>query len=76
MLRLSIDRKVIKENLLNGTDRPVIAIEVVGNESCVYAREVFIPGPSRLVYRPGEHDRDDALASAWLEVSGDVYCMG
>ncbi len=74
MLRISIDRHVIAANAKSGERKPVIAIELVGNSSCIYAHEVFIPGPSRLVYRPDNPDLDDKLSTAWLEVEGDVYC--
>lgn len=72
MLKISVDRDVLIQNLADGGARPPIVIETDGNASCVYAREVVIPGPSRVVYRPKEHDVGDKTASVWIEVAGDI----
>ena len=72
MLKISVDRAVLLKNLADGGNRAPIAIEYDGDDCCVYAHEVAILGPSRLVYRPREHDPDDKSATVWLEVDGDV----
>lgn len=74
MLKISIDRQVINSNLLRGEFHPPIVIEMDGNPSCIYATTVDITGPSRIVYRPQEPDADDAAATCWIEVEGDVIC--
>ena len=72
MLHISIDRAVIRQNLADGGRRPPICIETPGNDCAVYAREVFIPGPCRVVYRPESPDADDATSTAWIECDCDV----
>ena len=74
MLKVSVDRAVILANLA-GANRPPLCIQVDGNPSCVYAFEVVIPGPCRVVYKPAQADADDPSASVWIEVEGDVTVL-
>lgn len=68
--RISIDRRRIAQNLRQKTALPVICVEL--GDGYVYAASVDILGPSRVVYDPCQHDPDDRLASAWIEVGAGV----
>jgi hypothetical protein len=68
-LLVSVDREVISK----GGGWP-LCIEFEGSDHAIYAKEVYIPGPCTLVYKPDEHDPGDPKASCWIEVEGDVIC--
>jgi hypothetical protein len=65
---IHVNQAIIKANAKNGTDDPVLTVKTY--KSNVYAHEVEINGPSRVVYSP-----DKPLscgARVWIECDGDV----
>lgn len=65
---IHVNQAIIKANSKNGTDDPVLTVKTY--KSNVYAHEVEINGPSRVVYSP-----DKPLscgAKCWIECDGDV----
>ena len=62
-----VNRQHIAMNAKDGGNRPVYTIKRLGDT--IYAREVVIHGPSRLVYNGTQLS---CGARAWIEVDNDV----
>jgi hypothetical protein len=65
---IHVNQHVIKRNVKNGTDDPVITVK--NYKSNTYAREVAIHGPAKVVYSP-----DKPLscgARVWIETEAEV----
>lgn len=65
---IHVNQHVIKANAKNGTNNPVLTVKTY--KSNVYAHEVEILGPSRVVYSP-----DKPLscgARVWIETEAEV----
>lgn len=69
---IHVNRNVIQSNAKHGKDDPVCRVQE-GN-SVRYAMEVFINGPSRMVYRP--NDPLKCGAKLWVETDSDVELVG
>jgi hypothetical protein len=66
-----VNQHVIKANRKNGENNPVLTVKTYKEN--IYAHEVSIEGPSKVVYRP-----DNPLscgAHVWIETTGDVRVM-
>ena len=64
---IHVNRQHIAMNAKDGGDRPVYTVKANGRTR--YAREVFINGPSRLVY---EGTQLACGARAWIETESDL----
>ena len=65
---IHVNQHVIKANRKNGVDDPVLTVKTY--KSNIYARDVTIHGPSRVVYSP-----DNPLscgAHVWIETESEV----
>ena len=68
LTRLHVNQHVIKKNKKEGTREPVITVK--SGKSNIYAHEVQVLGPCKVVYRP-----DNPLscgATVWIETEWDV----
>lgn len=55
LAHVSINAQTIRKNAINGTDEAPIRIAKSRSDSKpIYAREISINGPSRLVYTPSD----------------------
>jgi hypothetical protein len=64
---IHVNRQHIAMNAKDGKNRPVYTIKNKGKT--LYAREVIINGPSKLVYNG---DQLKCGARAWIETSSDI----
>lgn len=65
---IHVNQHVIRSNKKKGEQQPVLTVKT-GTEN-VYAHEVYIDGPSKVIYRP-----DKPLscgARVWIETTGKV----
>lgn len=70
--RIHVNQHVIKANRQNGTNDPVLTVKTYrGN---VYAHEVQIDGPSKVVYSPDKPL--DCGARVWIETDARVRAYG
>lgn len=65
---IHVNRQHIQMNANDGGDRPVYTVKF-GRRKTRYAREVFINGPSHLVYTG---DQLSCGARAWIETESPV----
>jgi hypothetical protein len=65
---IHINRNIIQSNAKHGTSEPVCRVEE--NGVVQYCHEVFIHGPSHMIYRP-EKPRPCG-AKLWIETDADV----
>lgn len=66
-----VNQHVIKANRKNGTNNPVLTVK--NYKENIYAHEVDIKGPSKIVYSP-----DKPLscgAHVWVETHGEVEIL-
>lgn len=69
---IHINQHIIKRNLKNKQQDPVITIKT--SKSNVYAKEVIINGPSKVIYSP-----DKPLscgAKVWIETESEITIIG
>lgn len=64
---IHVNRQHIAMNAKDGGDRPVYTVKTKGKTR--YAREVFIDGPSRLVYNGQQLS---CGARAWIETDSNI----
>lgn len=64
---IHVNRQFIAMNVKDGKNRPVYTIKDKGKT--IYAREVIINGPSKMVYNG---DQLNCGARAWIETDADV----
>jgi hypothetical protein len=65
---IHVNQHVIKSNRKNGVNNPVLTVKTYKNN--IYAHEVEIEGPSKVVYSP-----DKPLscgARVWIETNSEV----
>lgn len=65
---IHVNRQHIAMNAKDGLNRPIYTIKF-GSKTTVYAREVKINGPSKLVYNG---DQLKCGARAWIETEADL----
>ena len=73
MKRIHINSNKIRSNSKHGTNEPVITIRQ-GQKVLMYANEVLIKGPSKVIYSP-----DKPLscgAKVWIEVEDSIDVEG
>lgn len=66
-----VNQHVIKANRKNNENNPVLTVKTYKEN--IYAHEVSITGPSKVVYSP-----DNPLscgAHVWIETTGDVQIL-
>lgn len=66
-----VNQHVIKANRKNGVEDPVLTVKTYKDN--VYAHEVEILGPSKIIYSP-----DKPLscgAHVWIETQGDIIII-
>jgi len=66
-----VNQHVIKANRKNNENNPVLTVKTYKEN--IYAHEVSIAGPSKVVYSP-----DNPLscgAHVWIETTGDVQIL-
>jgi hypothetical protein len=66
-----VNQHVIKANRKNGVENPVLTVKTYKDN--VYAHEVEILGPSKIIYSP-----DKPLscgAHVWIETQGDIIII-
>ena len=68
---IHVNRQHIAMNAKDGKNRPVYTIKNKGKT--LYAREVNINGPSKLVYNG---DQLKCGARAWIETDSDIELVG
>ena len=66
---IHVNRQHIAMNAKDGGNRPVYTIKDWPNGRARYAREVYIDGPSRLIYNGAQLQ---CGARAWVETEADV----
>lgn len=67
---IHVNRQNLQMNAKDGKDRPVYTIKVGGKT--VYAKEVEILGPSKLVY---DGSQLKCGARAWIETESPLNCI-
>ena len=68
---IHVNRHIIAQNTKDGKERPIYTIKSSGKN--VYAREVVINGPSKLVY---DGTQLSCGARAWIETEADLTLIG
>ncbi len=68
--RIHINKNVIRWNNKYNNSLPACRTELVEDKQTVYSKEVWIWGPSKLVYSPEKPLR--CGAKLWIETYGDV----
>lgn len=71
---IHVNRQNIAMNRKDGKHRPVYTIKKKGQSKAIYAQEVFIEGPSRMVYRPDDPHKCGAVA--WIETDCSLRLSG
>lgn len=71
MTIIHVNRQHIAMNAKDGKDRPVYTIKK--NGTIRYAKEVYIIGPSKLVYNGSQLS---CGARAWIETDGPIELIG
>lgn len=69
---IHINKNIIQYNNKHGTDFPACRVE--RGKDVVYCMEVYIKGPSKMVYRP--NDPRPCGAKLWIETDSDVELIG
>lgn len=69
---IHVNRQHIGMNAQDGRNRPVYTIKTVGVEKPGYAREVEIPGPSRMVYNGTQLT---CGARSWIETDSELLLV-
>lgn len=68
---IHVNQHVIKSNAKNGENKPTLTVKTY--KSNLYAHEVVIRGPSRVVYSP---DKPLACgARVWIETEAEVLAL-
>ncbi len=74
MAVVHVNRSHIAQNAKDGGNRPVYTIKLTPSGRALYAHEVIINGPSRLIYNG---DQLRCGARAWIECSAkDIEPVG
>lgn len=68
---IHVNRHFIAANAKDGKDRPVYTIKTAG--TTIYAKEVIIDGPSKLVYNGKTLS---CGAKAWIETEAELILTG
>ena len=69
---IHINRNIIQQNNKHGRSEPVCRVDEKGK--VLYCMELYIKGPSRMVYRP-EKPRPCG-AKLWIETDAEVDLIG
>jgi len=69
---IHVNQHIIRRNLKNGQEDPVLTIKTSKNN--VYAKEVVINGPSKIIYSPNKPL--GCGARVWIETESEITIIG